>query len=103
MPPAADASAAAVPGGLAWAFTSAEDYDTTGILAGVDLSASLYWWMPDLYTSLPRDAAEPGSLASAPGAAATPLPVAVTADAAERGPRGGQAARRPGSPSTAAA
>jgi hypothetical protein len=28
---------------------SAEDFDTTGILAGVDPSESRYWWMPELY------------------------------------------------------
>lgn len=104
---AADASgipSSAAQRGLPWAFASAEDYDGTGILAGVDLSASLYWWMPDLYTSPAPDAADAGSLAPAPVAAGPAAPVAVTtADTMERSPRGGQAARRPGSPSTAAA
>ncbi|MCE9629602.1 MAG: hypothetical protein K8S94_02625 [Planctomycetia bacterium] len=30
-------------------FVSAEDFDGTGILAGVDPCESLYWWMPELY------------------------------------------------------
>jgi hypothetical protein len=30
-------------------FVSAEDFDATGILAGVDPCASNYWWMPELY------------------------------------------------------
>ena len=29
-------------------FVSAEDFDATGILAGIDPSASSYWWMPEL-------------------------------------------------------
>jgi len=30
-------------------FIAAEDFDLTGILAGVDPSESCYWWMPELY------------------------------------------------------
>jgi hypothetical protein len=30
-------------------FISAEDFDATGILTGVDPCASNYWWMPELY------------------------------------------------------
>ena len=30
-------------------FISAEDFDATGILAGVDPCESRYWWMPELY------------------------------------------------------
>jgi hypothetical protein len=30
-------------------FVSAEDFDATGILAGVDPCASNYWWIPELY------------------------------------------------------
>ena len=30
-------------------FVSAEDFDGTGILAGMDPCESLYWWMPELY------------------------------------------------------
>lgn len=29
-------------------FVSAEDFDGTGILAGVDPCESRYWWMPEL-------------------------------------------------------
>lgn len=36
-------------------FISAEDFDATGILTGVDPSASSYWWVPELHA-----AAEPG-------------------------------------------
>lgn len=32
-------------------FLSAEDFDATGILAGVDLCASSYWWFPELHAS----------------------------------------------------
>lgn len=35
------------PGGPA--FVAAEDYDSTGIMAGVDPSESRYWWLPELY------------------------------------------------------
>jgi hypothetical protein len=44
-PPRAPASrqAAANP------FVSAEDFDVTGLLAGVDPCESRYWWMPELY------------------------------------------------------
>jgi len=30
-------------------FISAEDFDATGILAGVDPCESRYWWMPELH------------------------------------------------------
>lgn len=30
-------------------FLSAEDFDTTGVLAGVDPCESRYWWIPELY------------------------------------------------------
>lgn len=38
-------------------FVSAEDFDTTQILAGCDPCASNYWWMPELQTSPPADLA----------------------------------------------
>jgi len=47
--PFVTASAPAVqrpPGGV---FVAAEDYDSTGIMAGVDPSESRYWWLPELY------------------------------------------------------
>jgi hypothetical protein len=37
--------------GLAGLFASAEDYDSTGILTGVDPCESRYWWMPELYAT----------------------------------------------------
>lgn len=33
---------------LGASFVSAEDFDRTGILAGVDPCESRYWWMPEL-------------------------------------------------------
>ena len=36
------------PGG-AGGFVSAEDFDATGVLAGVDPCESRYWWIPELY------------------------------------------------------
>lgn len=41
--PARTAAAAARP------FVSAEDFDVTGMLTGVDPCESRYWWMPELY------------------------------------------------------
>lgn len=67
-------------------FASAEDYDATGILAGVDPCESRYWWMPELH-------------ASAEG----PLGVLGHAAVVERPARDTHAARRAGSRSTAAA
>jgi hypothetical protein len=32
-------------------FLSADDFDGTGILTGVDPCASSYWWMPELYAA----------------------------------------------------
>ena len=75
-------------------FASAEDFDVTGILLGVDPCESCYWWMPELYAAPSRQ------------------PTAVTAetslredagDAGGRLLRGPQAARTSGSRSTAAA
>ena len=30
-------------------FIAAEDFDATGILAGMDACESRYWWMPELH------------------------------------------------------
>ncbi|MFM1903213.1 MAG: hypothetical protein RLZZ440_1113 [Planctomycetota bacterium] len=38
--------------GAADAFVSAQDFDRTGILTGVDPCESRYWWMPELYASV---------------------------------------------------
>jgi hypothetical protein len=35
---------------------SAEDFDATGILTGVDLCASSYWWVPELHATTTADA-----------------------------------------------
>ncbi len=85
-------------GGL---FASAEDYDATGILAGVDPCESRYWWIPDLFTA---------EVAAAEQPALEGLPLVGKGSAGE-GPesvverlrRSGQATRRNGSRSTAAA
>jgi hypothetical protein len=90
-------------GGL---FASAEDYDCTGILAGVDPCESRYWWMPELSAS-PIAAGESALASIAPEAA-------PEAEVESRGGshrsgllgrlmRAGQAARRAPSRSTAAA
>jgi len=34
-------------------FLSAEDFDATGILAGVEPCASNYWWIPELHNGMP--------------------------------------------------
>jgi hypothetical protein len=73
------------------AFVSAEDFDGTGILAGIDLCESRYWWMPELYG--PEGCG----------------PAAETMGVVRSGPlervlrHGNQAARRAASRSTAAA
>ena len=46
------------------AFVSAEDFDATGILAGMDCCESRYWWVPELHAT-----------AAAPEAQATSRPV----------------------------
>lgn len=100
---AAPAAARPVAGTPGWAFASADDYDATGILAGVDLSASLYWWMPELYTSQLTSPAEAQGPPPVPVATAAHPPASTAGEPAERGPRAGQAARRSGSRSPAAA
>jgi|688.fasta_scaffold208749_2 hypothetical protein len=53
QPPRPFAAAAVAVGdcqpGRPASFLTAEDFDSTGIMAGVDLSESLYWWLPELY------------------------------------------------------
>ena len=56
------------------AFVSAEDFDQTGILAGVDPCESRYWWLPELYGP------EPAGLTSA--SQATSLPARPATEAA---------------------
>jgi hypothetical protein len=52
---------------------AAEDYDATGVLIGMDPSASRYWWMPELYgppvQATSREATEPRSAPASPAAA----------------------------------
>ncbi|MFM8707229.1 MAG: hypothetical protein ACKOHK_03865, partial [Planctomycetia bacterium] len=81
-------------------------YDATGILAGVDPCESRYWWMPELYTS----ASVPGDAMASPGIETSTKPAEEPASGgqrrsglAERLLHPGQAARRAGSRSTAAA
>ena len=109
-------------GGL---FASPEDYDATGILAGVDPYESRYWWMPELYTSPTAAGDFTLAVIAAAQALETPVPEtpvlgtpllekqALESDEPtgdthrtgllERLMRAGQAARRVGSRSTAAA
>jgi len=49
-------------------FVSAEDFDATGILAGMDPCESRYWWMPELHVS----AAFPGGQATSRPASRPP-------------------------------
>jgi len=55
VPQLATASAAQVR--AAGVFISADDFDSTGILAGCDPCASNYWWMPELHTAAPAELA----------------------------------------------
>ena len=77
---------ASTAGGL---FASADDYDATGILAGVDPCESRYWWMPELHAS--------------PLSSGQPVISGSQSSIAERSLRAGHAARRTGSRNTAAA
>lgn len=84
-------------GGL---FASAEDYDATGILAGVDPCESCYWWLPDLVAAeVPAAGSPVAGLPLVGESAAGDGPESVV----ERLRRSGQATRRNGSRSTAAA
>ena len=71
-------------------FVSADDFDATGVLAGMDPSESRYWWMPELYGPDSETAS-----------AARPAAGRMLADALAQAPR--QATRRSTSRSTAAA
>ena len=82
-----DAEASRI-GGL---FTSADDFDATGILSGVDPCESRYWWMPELFDAPATDAVDRAAPAGIPAAGPVAGQFAV------------QATRRTGSRSTAAA
>lgn len=48
-------------------FVSAEDFDGTGILTGVDPCESRYWWMPELYGPQATDVHAPHGQSTAIG------------------------------------
>lgn len=50
------AAPASLPASRGPAFVVVEDYDSTGIMAGVDPSESRYWWLPELYGPEPGQA-----------------------------------------------
>jgi hypothetical protein len=77
-------------------FVSAEDFDCTGILAGIDPCASSYWWMPELHGQDRSDRPEPTAATAGLGAVTSDL-----RDAARAGHP--QATQRAGSRTTAAA
>jgi hypothetical protein len=82
-------------------FVSAEDFDCTGILAGIDPCASSYWWMPELHGQEPHgqersDRAEPTAASAGLGAVASDVRDTVRAGHP-------QATQRAGSRTTAAA
>jgi hypothetical protein len=59
-------------------FISADDFDATGILAGMDLCASSYWWVPELHAP-PVPAAGPATVTSAAHATARMSPRSTAA------------------------
>ena len=44
------------------AFVSAEDFDRTGILTGVDPCESRYWWLPELFACEGADGPQTASV-----------------------------------------
>ncbi len=62
-------------------FLSAEDFDATGILAGVEPCASNYWWIPELHPGIPDgmaiDVGLPGTSLEGPGQPVSTDPAAV--------------------------
>jgi len=110
LPPASPATMPPAPAAFDWqaavlagAFACPEDYDATGILAGVDPFESRYWWMPELYTSgsVVGEYADESPLG---GAAVVAAPGPIDGQGSQERPlKTGQAARRPGSRSPAAA
>lgn len=78
-------------------FLSAEDFDATGILAGVEPCASNYWWIPELHPGIPDgsaiDIALPGArLEVEQHAAANPAAIPSRRHAARRTSRQSTAA-----------
>lgn len=62
-PPACGASPVITDQGLP-GFVMAEDFDGTGIMAGVDPSESRYWWIPELYGPDDAPRAQPAQAAT---------------------------------------
>ena len=98
-----------VAAGCSGLFASPEDFDATGILAGVDPCESRYWWMPELFTSQALQS-QAGSgeatMATSSGEsenAGRDASGIRRSGLAERLMRSGQATRRTGSRSPAAA
>lgn len=92
--------------GCSGLFASPEDFDATGILAGVDPYESRYWWMPELFTSLTsvgETAVATNGGESAASDAGRDTSGLRRSGLAERLLRAGQATRRAGSRSPAAA
>jgi len=103
-----------VAAGCSGLFASPEDFDATGILAGVDPCESRYWWMPELFTSQKLSSQTLSSqanigeatMATSPGESENTGRDASgirRSGLAERLMRSGQATRRTGSRSPAAA
>ncbi len=69
-PFAAHAARGPIPESRGPAFVAADDYDSTGIMAGVDPSESRYWWLPELYgPETCRTESRPTGVASHPAQA----------------------------------
>ena len=78
-------------------FLSAEDFDATGILAGVEPCASNYWWIPELHLGNAV-----GGMPTEPVVASAPTIVATAIPAQPPSAPHVQAARRTSRRSTAA-
>ena len=98
-----------VAAGCSGLFASPEDFDATGILAGVDPCESRYWWMPELFTSQTLSSQAnigEATMATSSGEsenAGRDVSGIRRSGLAERLMRSGQATRRTGSRSPAAA
>ena len=85
-------------------FVSAEDFDDTGILAGIDPCASTYWWMPELQGPRPVGLDAVAALAAVSAGAAVSDSGAVAEGGPENPLRGpAHATRRTASRPIAAA
>ncbi len=60
-------------------FVSAEDFDSTGILTGVDPCESRYWWLAELYGPEATSNSSAGQPAARPGPYAARRPSAPAA------------------------